>query len=149
MSDGKNMPVKCALRPAIEASVAAYMQSEIARHPKWEHSFRCTWDAATRTITNATHLFVGTRDAVCLLGSDFAPGTMAIHTHPTGSLEMSAEDRKVVLQLAPFHVGFGITDNLCHELLVVREPRVSRQDANPWRLWTIGRLAFGVKRRAS
>ena len=73
-------------------------------------------------IVSAVPVARGNSRSVLAALNNAAPGSVAIHNHPSGLLEPSEADWRIAGDLYHQGVGFAITDNDAGELYVVVEP---------------------------
>ncbi len=111
------MPRILSLSPA----AAELIRSEIRRARGNEVCFVATVEEAG-LIVDPIPVARGDANSVLAALNEAAPGSIAIHNHPTGLLEPSGADLRIASAIYEEGVGFAITDNDASELYVAVEP---------------------------
>jgi hypothetical protein len=89
-----------------------------------ECSFAATWDPKSRTVTSARLMARGSSRRTFVVFADLKPGMLALHNHAgIERLEASDGDLDVARELAERGIGFGIINDDCSRLHLIREPR--------------------------
>jgi ATP-dependent DNA helicase DinG len=97
----------------------------------------CMWDRQRQMITSGRVLTRGGKTRTICLSSDFEPGELMLHNHPTGSLWPSEQDLAAAEFLAMRGTGLAICDNFAERLYVVREPALPKPKPPAPPSWTL------------
>jgi hypothetical protein len=125
------------MRPHLTPEAMADVRAAVAINgADFEVTFCGQWDALTRTITGVTPLFFGNDHETRICPEWFAPGDIALHTHPIASaLTPSTTDLDNALSLRDRGVGAAV---LSHEPAPPPLPRPRFRT----RVWALGPLAL-------
>lgn len=137
----------------LSEDAAHYIACAQLQTPGAELSFRAAWDAERRQVISPTLVFRG-RPTTCRQPvSQFAYGSIALHTHPHGSPALpSTGDLDAAALLAGHGVAFGIVTADASALYMVTEPGMvappplsAKAEADYYggrRRWTLGRWSL-------
>ena len=113
-------------RPTIAPDAAEIIRAETAVYgPLFELEFCAQFDAVLNAIVSVELVMRGSRGRVLSPSHVFPYGSLALHTHPLGSLiEPSDADLEAAHSQAQQGVGFGICSTDARELFIVATPRM-------------------------
>jgi len=120
-------------RATISPEARAQIRAETAIGGRdFEHLFCATWDEARQSITAVRLIMRGTRTMVTIPAQCFPPGSVCLHTHPTGSrIEPSADDVTAAHQMALLGCGSALCDQTGDALFLICTPQMIRPFAPP------------------
>jgi ATP-dependent DNA helicase DinG len=138
--------------PLFDPKVGLSLAMEFLKHDgKVEVSCACGWDHDRHKITSGRVIFRGNASRTTCVSTDFEPGELLLHNHPTGVLWPSEQDLAAAEFLAMRGIGLAICNNFCTELYVVREPALPKPKTPEPRRWSVslGRYQLTFTRSAA
>jgi hypothetical protein len=124
--------------PQFDPKIRVDLALEFLKHDgKLEVSVAAGYDPRRQMITSGRVIFRGHASRTTCISSDFEPGEILLHNHPTGIIWPGDQDLAAAEFLAMRGIGFAICDNFCDHLYIVREPALPKPTPPAPRRWSL------------